>query len=146
MRQVSNFWVNWLVLVTAGVVVYGLLLMGSGVWLQQLFYHLFLAPEAQLTPFEQLGPAAGRYITLLYGVLGAVLVGWMCTLLFTVWGPFRRGEKWAWWQVVVSVGVWFILDTGFSWAAGFPAHALFNVLFLLLFVGPLTAAYPYRRP
>jgi len=40
--------------------------------------------------------AAGRaHVLLVYGVLGAVLIGWMALLLAVVLGPLRRREPWA---------------------------------------------------
>ena len=73
------------------------------------------------------------------GILGAVIVGWMATIGAIVVVPLRHGEPWAWWAIVMSVSIWFVLDTALSLVLGFVGHALFNVAFALGLARPLTA-------
>lgn len=77
------------------------------------------------------------YVLLIYGVLGSVLVGWMVLVAGMAAGPLHRGEHWAWWLLVASTSVWFVLDTTFSLAVGSWQHALFNVAFLVVLGIPL---------
>jgi hypothetical protein len=81
--------------------------------------------------------AQREYVQLLYGILGAVIVGWMVTIAAIVVGPLRRREPWAWWAIVMSVTIWFVLDTGLSLVLGFVGHALFNVAFAIGLAIPL---------
>ncbi len=77
------------------------------------------------------GGEALDYTTFVFGVLGAVIIGWMALTYMVARGPLRRREPWAWTAVAASIGVWFIVDTGFSLAVGQVEHAVFNVGFLV---------------
>jgi hypothetical protein len=83
--------------------------------------------------------AAARYVTFVYGVLGAVMVGWACLLWPLVRGPIRRRESWAWSAIAASVGVWFVVDSTLSLASGFGENALLNLVFAIAFAVPLLA-------
>jgi hypothetical protein len=82
---------------------------------------------------------AARYVTFVYGVLGAVMIGWACTLWPLVRGPLRRRERWASTAVALSVGVWFVVDSTLSVASGFGENALLNLVFAVAFGVPLLA-------
>ncbi len=75
----------------------------------------------------------------MFGILGAVIVGWMTTIGAIAIGPLRRREIWAWQAIVSAVVVWFVLDTGLSLVLGFVGHALFNVTFAVALAVPLSA-------
>lgn len=79
------------------------------------------------------------YLRLVYGILGAVILGWMLTVGGIVVGPLRRRERWAWSTVASSIAAWFVLDTGLSLALGYVGHAVFNLVFVLAFAVPLVA-------
>jgi hypothetical protein len=83
------------------------------------------------------GPARD-HVLFVYGVLGAVLAGWMVAVAGLV---LDRGLP----ALAASVGTWFVLDTGFSLAVGSWRHALFNLVFLLALGGPLLARVRARR-
>ena len=99
--------------------------------------------------FDRLGfgPADGgigegaphEYVRFVYGVLGAVIIGWMTTVIAIVRGPLRRRETWAWWAVTGALVVWFLVDTTLSLVLGFPGHAALNVGFAVMLGLPLTA-------
>ena len=80
-----------------------------------------------------------RYLQLVYGVLGAVIAGWMLLLGMIVVGPLARREPWAWRAVVAAAALWFVLDTGVSLVLGFVGHAAFNVGFGVALAAPLVA-------
>lgn len=123
----SIFWDRWMLTVIALVTGYALLLVLRGGWPGMAFERLgFGMAAAGIT-----GGPAREYVLFVYGVLGAVIAGWMVLLAAVVIGPLRRREAWAWWAVAGSLGGWFVLDTGFSLAVGSPAHALFNVGFVV---------------
>lgn len=89
--------------------------------------------------------APADHVLLVYGVLGSVLVGWMILVAGIALGPLRAGEAWAWPALAASVGVWFVLDTGFSLAVGSWQHALFNIGFVAVLGGPLVGWRVARR-
>ena len=86
------------------------------------------------------GSAVEDYAIFAFGVLGAVLIGWMVLLWFVtdlaiyqdaaVRATARR-------SLAATVGVWFVVDTGFSLAIGEIEHAAFNLPFLSLLAGPI---------
>lgn len=86
-----------------------------------------------------LSPGAVDHIVFVYGVLGAVIVGWTVLLTGIVTGPLRRRERWAWWTVTASTATWFLLDTSMSLVVGQPGHAAFNLLFAIGLGVPLLA-------
>ena len=87
------------------------------------------------------GTSAVAYITLVHGVLGAVMFGWGVSLLLVLLGPFQRASREGWLILSVSVAVWFIPDTLFSLWTGFWQNAVLNLVFGLLFAIPLVATY-----
>jgi hypothetical protein len=80
------------------------------------------------------------YVVFAFGVLGAVIIGWMALLVTmadlavhsdgTVRSKARN-------SMALSVGIWFVWDTGFSLAKGEWEHAAFNVPFWTVLMGPL---------
>ncbi len=133
-----TLWDRWLETVVAAVIGYGALLVVAGGLAGEAFERLgFGMTAAGITA----GPAR-EYVFLLYGVLGAVLVGWLLLLLAVVRKPLRRREPWAWGAIAWSTAVWFVLDTGFSLAVGSPSHAAFNLVFAVALGLPLVALRP----
>lgn len=140
MNQGIQVWWRWLVLVVCGVMIFSLGMVVAPNLIQQFFDIMFFSSSQAHTAF---GDAATSYIKFVYGVLGAVMIGWMTTLLCILVGSFRRGEREAWWAVATSIVVWFTIDSGLSVLTGFWQNAVFNTLFLILFVIPLAATYQH---
>ena len=90
--------------------------------------------------------AAREYLTFVYQVLGAALVGWAVLLAGVAAGPLRQRERWAWWAVVVSVGTWYALDSTWSLVAGFGANALLNTALAACFAVPLAGMWRELTP
>ena len=114
------FWWRWLVVVTLGVLLFGIPLIVAPGFTRRFFgLLLFSSPESLAT----FGAPAVAYITLVHGVLGAVMVGWGVALLFVLLGPFRHRSKQGWLALVVSLLAWFVLDTALSLWSGFWQNA-----------------------
>lgn len=139
--QVSVFWWRWLLVVTVGVMLFSLGFIVLPDVMQSLFNWMFFA-----TPQARFDAEATHYLKFTYGVLGAVMAGWMTALLSILLRSFCRGEREAWDTITLSLLIWFVIDTPFSLAMGFPQNALFNVLFLVLFAVPLGATYRQFHP
>jgi hypothetical protein len=138
MRGKVLFWWLWLVVVSGGVMVAGLVMVLAPGLTRRLFSLLvFASPET----IDGFGALPARYIALTHGVLGAVMVGWGAVLLLLLIGPFRRGSREAWVTVAVSVTAWFMLDTAFSLVTGFWQNAVLNIVVAVLFAVPLSATY-----
>ena len=129
----ASLWDSVLLLVVAAVALYALVLAVAGLWLGDVvFDRLGFGPDdGHITENQR------EYVRLIYGILGAVIVGWMATIGAIVAGPLRRRESWAWWTIVLAVSAWFVLDTGLSLVLGFVGHALFNVAFAAGLAVPL---------
>lgn len=133
-KQLSVFWWYWLVLVILGVILFSLAFVLLPDGMQGMFKFMFFA-----SPEPRFGQEVVGYLKFVYGVLGAVMAGWMVTLLSIVMRSFRRGEREAWNTITISITVWFMIDTAWSIIMGFPQNAVFNLLFLVLFAIPLAA-------
>jgi len=84
----------------AGVLLFGITLIVAPEFTRRFFgLLLFSSPKA----WAGFGAPAVAYITLVHGVLGAVMVGWGVALLFVLLGPFRHRSKQGWLALVVSL-------------------------------------------
>ncbi len=140
--QPSGFWVNWLLAVAAGVVVFGLVLVVAPSIAREGFSLLVYASADRIDSFDQ---EAVRYIALSHAVIGGVMVGWGVALFYVIKSLFARGERIAWNLVALSVGAWFVPDTSYSLLAGYWQNAMLNTAFLALFALPLWATRGVRR-
>lgn len=129
----TNFWRWWLLLASALIAAYGVLLAVAGTVAGRLFDVLGFGMRSGAIPDGQ----ARSYVLFVYAVLGAVLLGWMLTVAGIAAGPLRTGEPWAWPVLATSVGAWFVLDTGVSLVVGSWQHAAFNLVFLAALAVPL---------
>ncbi len=129
----TSLWDRVLVGVLVAVALYALVLVVAGLWLgDAVFDKLGFGPDD-----GDIADSQRDYVRLVYGILGAVIVGWMATLGAIAAGPLRRRETWAWWAVAAAALAWFVLDTGLSLVLGYVGHALFNVVFALALAVPL---------
>lgn len=130
------FWHRWLLGATAFTAVFGAALLVFPNALQPIFNALFFPSADTNALFSQ---EAVRYISFIYTIVGAVMIGWSIALWFIITHGLARGEQWAWRALAVSVGAWFIGDTAMSLALGFAPNAVSNSLFLVLYAIPLWA-------
>jgi len=132
------FWWRWLVVVTLGVLLFGISMVLAPELTRQLFGLLLFSSPASLASF---GAPAVAYITFVHGVLGAVMLGWGSALLLVLLGPFRHRSKHGWLAFAVSLLAWFVPDTALSLWSGYWPNAALNAVFALLFAIPLATTY-----
>jgi hypothetical protein len=132
------FWWRWLVAVTLGVMLFGISMILMPGLIREFFSLLLYSSSQRISDFEE--PAVA-YITLMHGVLGAVMFGWSVALLFVLFGSFRRGKRQGWLTFAVSLAAWFIPDTVLSLWSGFWQNAVLNLTLAALFAIPLSATY-----
>jgi hypothetical protein len=142
--KVPLFWFHWLLIVIAGVMLFGISMILSPGLIRRFFGLLFFASANGLE--SRFGAPAAAYITLVHGVLGAVMFGWGASLLLVLLGPFRRGSREGWLILTVSAAVWFVPDTLFSLWTGFWQNAVLNMVLALLFAIPLAATFGGTGP
>lgn len=85
------------------------------------------------------------YADFLYAVLACVMIGWMIPLIYLVHRPLRAGSAVAWKVILLSLGVWFITDSGISVALGFWQNAASNTALAIILVIPLLMIRPKLR-
>lgn len=132
----SGFWITWLLVVAAGVVAFGLLLVLAPFLARQGFSLLVYGSPDRIDAF---GQEAVRYISLAHAVIGGVMVGWGTALFYITKTLLAGGSRIAWNLVALSVAAWFVPDTSYSLLAGYWQNALLNTAFLALFALPLWA-------
>jgi len=137
--KVSVFWFRWLSAVICGVMLFGISMMLAPDLIRRFFGLLIYGSGNGIE--SRFGNDAVAYITLVHGVLGAVMFGWGMALLPVLLGPFRRGSREGWLILAVSVAAWFFPDTLFSLVTGFWQNAVLNIGMAFMFVVPLAATY-----
>ena len=140
------FWARWLEVMCAICIVLGVVLALVPQVTQStmgIFVYDTVVGEGT---FAALTEAELATQNLLYGVMGSLMVAWMIVIGWLVHVPFRRGERWAWLALDVSIFAWFIIDSVVSASNGMPVNVLFNLVFLLLFAIPLLATWTQFRP
>lgn len=140
--QPSRFWINWLLAVEAGVVLFGMVLVLAPSTARQGFSLLVCASTGRIDSF---GQESVRYISLAHAVIGGVMAGWGVALLYVTRSLFARGERIAWNLVALSLGAWFVPDTSYSLLSGYWQNAMLNTAFLALFALPLWATRAMRH-
>ncbi len=135
-RQPSQFWITWLLIVSAGVAAFGLALVLLPETTRQAFSLLVYSSP---TSIEAFGTEQVRYISLVHAVLGGVMVGWGSILFFVVKDFLQTKHPRAWNLITTSLLVWFIPDTAYSLLSGYWQNAILNAGFLTLFAIPLWA-------
>lgn len=138
-----NFWRKWLLVTSIFTALFGLAmvllqdLMDAIVWHPLLFYNSNLD--------KTFSPEILHYVHLVYGILGAVMVGWGVLLFFYVKNYFASGDRQVWLALVLSVGTWYVIDSVFSIAMGYWPNAALNTVFGLLFFIPFAASSKYFK-
>ncbi len=70
-------------------------------------------------------------------MLGATMAGWGVTLVFIVYYPFTKKERWARNSIALGLSLWFLVDTFMSVYAGAYFNVGVNVLLIVLAGIPL---------
>lgn len=135
------FWSRWMLMAALAVIAFSSMLVFSPEFTQRFFDAILFYDGT--SPVQG---AAVEYIRFTYGVLGAVMIGWMAALIPIIRGPFRRGEPWGWMVIAISLGLWFLVDTMLSIVSGFWQNAVLNTVFIVLFAIPLAATRARLSP
>lgn len=143
--KISKFWWRWLVVASGITFGFGLLMAlvdPVQTLLQSTFYGFAFGEGA----YSQLDAAQIMFQDWLYGIMGSVMMGWGTIILFIVWKPFRRGERWAWYALLVSLLIWFLPDSYASAVNQVPENVLLNIGFLVMLGLPLIGTYSAFHP
>lgn len=81
----------------------------------------------------EFGLEPASYIRLVHAVMGAVIAGWFAFVAWFTHTLLPRRIPGAWTALVLSVLLWFALDTSYSLISGFWQNAVLNTTFLAAF-------------
>jgi len=138
--KISQFWWRWLVAASIFTILAGVLIAlvePAQTLLQSLYYGFIFGDGA----YSQLDTAQIMFQDWLYGIIGSLMIGWGTIMLFVVWYPFRRGERWSWYALLVSLVIWFLPDSYMSAINQVPENVLLNIGFLVMLGLPLIGTY-----
>ncbi len=76
-------------------------------------------------------------LRLVFAISGGIMTGWGILLWLIATRLYPREPQLARSMILVSIGVWFVVDSTASIFAGAPLNALLNTSFLLMFGLPL---------
>jgi len=60
-------------------------------------------------------PRAAEFTTMLFRMFGAYIVAFCIMAIGVAAGPFRRGEPWAWWALLVGNTIAFLVPMTYDW-------------------------------
>jgi len=133
---------------TPALLLWSRLVQGAAAVVIALSLTLLLSPRLgeaifNLVYFHQLSmpvevPRLARgYIWFANGIIGAVMAGWMISIILLARGPFLEGRLYAWNTIAIPLTSWFLIDTAFSIAQGVWGNVLLNTATGLMFGIPL---------
>lgn len=133
----SPLWDRWLLVVALGMTAFGVLmalLPRSG-----LFEPFHAAVDAAFSGAGR--PSSPLFQAWVYGVWGATVAGFGLLAAFVVHRPYRQRQRWARDALAVSIGLWFVLDTGISAAYRVWVNVVFNAAILAALAVPMIATW-----
>ena len=136
-NNAEKFWYGWLKAVAIIVTLFGVTLSvytvisgdGIAVLNEHIAKSFKLSPEFMMDIHD--------LQAWMIAIIGAVTAGWGITLLYLILVPLTRKEKWAWNAIMISMLVWFSLDTFISSYYGAHFNVVLNMVFAMQFVAPL---------
>ena len=133
--KAEKFWYGWLKVAATLVTIFGILLVffnhtrGFEFLNQKIAEVFFLSPEMVMD--------MASLQSWMIGVIGATTAGWGLTLMYLIFVPLKRKEKWAWNAITISLALWFVLDTWISTHYGAKFNVILNIAFAMQFFAPL---------
>lgn len=137
MRTTSSVFL--LAVALAGTWVFGLLMVVATGVAHQGFAWMMFNDAQRILGFA---PPALGYVSLLTGVLGAVMMGWAAGLLALLRWVWPVAPLACWRVTALSLGFWFVIDTLFSLKLGAWQNAVLNAVFGVFYLFALWLAFP----
>lgn len=126
---------NWLKIATGVVIVSGVLCLSGAITATAGLARYLM--DLVFWPVDGTPGAVMPQAQLLWAITGGVMVGWGVLMWQVITHVYTDNPALGRSMILTSVGIWFVLDSSGSIAAGAPLNALFNVIFLALYAVPL---------
>ncbi len=143
--KIPDVWWKWLIVDSGFVIFFGLamLLFNMSILkpLSRVCYNSFF----QNAQFNSISAPELFFQQWLYGVLGAIMIGWGIMLLCIIYFSFRKLEKWSWYSITLSLVIWYLLDTAISVFYRVYINALLNTGFFIILGMPLLFSLKYFK-
>ena len=140
-KHISSLWWGWLLALCGMAAFGGILFSFAPQVLYPLtakpFYNVFFDHDA----FSVLTNPELTFQNWVYGAAGSNLVAWSLALALIVVGPFRRGERWAWTVIAITIAAKTLINIYVALNYGVVRDTLGNVGLLIAFGIPLAATY-----
>ncbi|MFW9986292.1 MAG: hypothetical protein ACFFDJ_07000 [Candidatus Odinarchaeota archaeon] len=130
-----RLWRYWLLAVSVFIIAFGTIMAFLNSTVVFAFFNVQINPVFWGT--NPVPPPAQAFQAWVYGAWGATVMGWGITMFFIAYFPFRSQERWAWYCILISVFLWYLLDTGISWWFGVIINVIFNTTIFVLVLIPL---------
>lgn len=133
--KAEKFWYSWLKIAATLVTIFGLLLTlfnqtkGFAFLNKKIVEVFFLSPQMAVN--------LASLQSWMVSIIGATTAGWGLTLMYLIFIPLKRKEKWAWNAITYSLILWFVLDTWISTYYGAKFNVILNIAFAMQFLAPL---------
>ncbi|HDL42280.1 MAG TPA: hypothetical protein ENG98_04625 [Actinobacteria bacterium] len=135
-RTEFRFWQRWLLFASIYLVLFGLVLaLGSRTSLMDVVFNDRI--DAVFWPEGNIPENAVTFRAWVYGVLGATVTGWGIFMAFLAHYPFKARERWSWNGFVVSLSVWYVVDTAVSVYFEVLFNVFVNTAIIVVFAIPL---------
>lgn len=139
-----RIWRYWLLAVSVFIIAFGIIMALFNSTIVFAFFNAQI--NSVFWGSNPVPPPAQAFQAWVYGAWGATVMGWGVTMLFIAWFPFGQRERWAWYCVLVSVSLWFLLDTGISLWFGVMVNVFLNSTILVLVIIPLVFTWKAMKP
>ena len=141
------FWSRWIAFLSLFLIIYGLAMMFvpqtmNSTLVGPLLYH----DDVQRKAFAAMAEPDMTFFNIINGLLGtvtiayAILIGWIALV------PFRKGERWAWNALAMSVTVWAMLEGYLKLSYGLGVWSQAHLGLVVAFGIPLLATYRNFHP
>ncbi len=143
-RFISGLWSLWITFLSFCLILYGLAMVFMPQTMNRALVSTLLYGNNEVlrNAFIASNEPQQTFLNTLSGLLGTVTIGWAIQMAWIAHIPFRKGERWAWNSLLVSICAWAALEFIFKLTNGISGVGLFAHFGLLIaFAIPLLATY-----
>jgi hypothetical protein len=143
------FWSRLIDFLSLFLIIYGLAMVFAPQMMNTAFVGalLYNHNEVLRSAFIAQAEASSSFLNVFSGLLGSIVMGYALLIGWIAFEPFRRGERWAWNALSMSVSAWAAFEFYLKWSNGLGGLGLFAHFGLwIAFAVPLLATYRDFHP